>query len=189
MFTREVLARAAGVLALCAVAGAAAAQNSGPLPRLGTPLPVDQAAQWNLNVFPDGTGLPPGRGTAIEGRALFVGKCQGCHGEGGQGASAEELIGGATPLNSATPDKTIGTYWPFATTIFDFTRRAMPMDRPGSLTDDEVYALTAYLLFANGIIGERQEVDATSLPRVRMPNRDGFIGIDATPAGAQRPGH
>jgi cytochrome c len=143
--------------------------------------PAD-AARWDLNVFPDGRGLPPGRGTAVEGAPLFAQKCTACHGSGGRGASAEELAGGTEPLTSATPDKTIGLYWPYATTVFDFIRRAKPMQGPGSLSADEVYALTAYLLFANGVIAERDEVNSKTLPRVRMPNRDGFIGIDARPA-------
>ena len=98
-----------------------------------------------------------------------------CHGPGGRGASADELAAGTEALTAKTPDKTIGLYWPFATTLFDFTRRAMPMDAPGSLSDDEVYALTAFLLYANGVIGEADEMNATSLPKVRMPNRDGFV--------------
>ena len=98
--------------------------------------------------------------------------------------TAEELAGGTGALTSAAPDKTIGLYWPYATTLFDFTRRAMPMDAPGSLSDDEVYALCAYLLFANGLVGERDEMNARSLPAVRMPNRDGFVWVDA-PRGAK----
>ncbi len=148
-------------------------------PRLGRPVSPPEAARWDLSVFPDGRGLPPGRGNAVEGAALFDRHCAACHGAGGRGASAEELAGGAEPLTSDTPDKTIGLYWPYATTIFDFTRRAKPMGAPGSLSADEVYALTAWLLFANGVIGERDEMNASTLPRVRMPNRDGFIGIDA----------
>ena len=91
------------------------------------------------------------------------------------------MAGGTAPLTAKSPDKTIGLYWPYATTIFDFTRRAMPMFAPGSLTADEVYALTAYLLFVNGVIAESDEMNATSLAKVRMPNRNGFIGIDAQP--------
>lgn len=162
---------------LLCLAGIAAAADAAP--RLGRPVSPEQAARWDLSVFPDGRGLPPGRGSAIEGAALFDRHCAACHGAGGRGASAEELAGGSEPLTSATPDKTIGLYWPYATTIFDFTRRAKPMGAPGSLGADEVYALTAWLLFANGVIGERDEMNAMTLPRVRMPNRDGFIGIDA----------
>ncbi len=154
-------------------------------PRLGQPLSAADIAAADLTIFPDGRGLPPGRGIAIDGAALFKQHCAACHGEGGRGATAEELAGGTEPLTSRTPDKTIGLYWPYTTTIFDFIRRSMPMHAPGSLTADQVYALTAYLLQANGLIGERDEINATTLPRVRMPNRDGFVGIDAQ---ANRPG-
>jgi S-disulfanyl-L-cysteine oxidoreductase SoxD len=148
-------------------------------PRLGQPLTAEDASRFDLSVFPDGRGLPPGRGTAVQGAVLYVEKCAVCHGPGGRGATAEELAGGSAPLTAKSPDKTIGLYWPYATTIFDFTRRAMPMFAPGSLSADEVYALTAYLLFANGLIGEADEMNATSLRAVRMPNRKGFVGIDA----------
>ena len=170
-----------GVLAVLALAGAittgAVAQ---PLvPRLGKPMTPQQAARGSLNVFPDGRGLPPGQGSAAQGAALYVSRCAACHGENGRGASAEELAGGSEPLTSPTPDKTIGLYWPYATTLFDFTRRSMPMNAPGSLSADEVYAITAYLLFVNRLIGEAEVMNAATLPKVRMPNRDGFIGIDA----------
>lgn len=182
MSMRESLANALPVttllvLAVATAAGAAAADLEGP--RLGRPVPADVAARASLNVFPDGRGLPPGRGTATQGEPLFRQHCAMCHGAAGKGASAEELSGGSEPLTSEYPDKTIGLYWPYATTVFDITRRAMPMFAPGSLTADEVYAITAYLLAANGVIGERDEMNARTLPKVRLPNRDGFIGIDA----------
>jgi cytochrome c len=165
--------------ALAALLAALAAQAAGPLPRLGMLVSPAEAARGERTVFPDGRGLPPGHGSAVEGAALYRAKCASCHGEGGRGATAEELAGGSGALTSAAPDKTIGLYWPYATTLFDFTRRAMPMDAPGSLSDDEVYALCAYLLFANGLVGEREEMNARSLPAVRMPNRDGFEWVDA----------
>ena len=171
-----VLALALGQV-MCVAAPAAAAESTAP--RLGRPVPAGVAAGAELNVFPDGRGLPAGRGTAAQGAPLFAQHCAVCHGGGGRGATAEELAGGTAPLTAKSPDKTIGLYWPYATTIFDFTRRAMPMFAPGSLTADEVYALTAYLLYANGLIGEGDEMNATSLPAVRMPNRKGFVGIDA----------
>jgi cytochrome c len=168
-----------GVVCLVLVACTATAVE--PVPRLGRPIAAEEAARWDSSVFPDGRGLPPGRGTATEGAPLFAQKCAACHGPGGRGATAEELAGGTEALTSKSPDKTIGLYWPYPTTIFDFTRRAMPMFAPGSLSADEVYALTAYLLFANGLIGERDEMNSSSLPKVRMPNRDGFVGVDARP--------
>ena len=162
--------------ALLLAAMLAAAQTA---PRLGRAITPLEAARDERNVFPDGRGLPPGRGTGIEGAALFAQKCAVCHGEGGRGGAAEELVGGTAPLTAKSPDKTIGAYWPYATTLFDFTRRAMPMNAPGSLQPDEVYALTAYLLAAEKVIGERDEMNAVTLPKVRMPNRDGFVWIDA----------
>lgn len=174
----ESRALAIGLLMTAWAVGAGAAE---PLqaPRLGRPVDAQEVARWDLSVFPDGRGLPAGRGTVVEGTSLFRQHCAACHGTGGRGASAEELAGGTEPLTSPTPDKTIGLYWPYATTIFDFVRRAKPMTAPGTLSADQVYAITAYLLYANGVLGETAELDATTLPRVRMPNRDGFIGIDA----------
>ena len=170
-----------GVAAMLLVAPALSPAQQHAAPRLGKPVTALDAARSDLNVFPDGRGLPPGRGTAVEGAPLFQQKCAVCHGEGGRGGAAEELVGGTAPLNSKSPDKTIGVYWPFATTVFDFTRRAMPMNAPGSLSADEVYALTAYLLAADKEIGERDEMNAVTLPKVRMPNRNGFVWIDAKP--------
>ena len=146
-------------------------------PKLGTPLTPAETAAWDISVFPDGRGLPPGKGTAREGRKVYDTQCAKCHGAGGQGATAEELVGGS--LKGPEPDKTIGTYWPYATTIFDVTKRSMPMQAPGSLSDDEVYAVTAYLLFANKIIAEDVEINGKTLPLIQMPNRDGFDRIDA----------
>jgi cytochrome c len=150
-------------------------------PRLGRPRCEAAAARYDLDVFPDGPGLPAGHGTAAEGRALYAARCAACHGPQGRGGSAEDLAGAEEPLTARTPDKTIGSYWPHATTVFDFVRRAKPMDAPGSFTADEVYALTAFLLFANGLVGETDPIDAATLPRVRMPNRDRFFGVDAGP--------
>lgn len=187
-------ARAAfGALALSglmALAGPAGAQglprtNGGPVPRLGEPISTEAAARWDLNVFPDGRGLPRGRGTAAEGAALYRKHCETCHGADGRGASAPELAGGSEPLTSPTPDQTIGLYWPSATTVFDFIRRAKPMLAPGTLSVDEIYALSAWLLQVNGVIDAAQEMNARSLPAVRMPNREGFVGIDA-PLPARR---
>jgi len=163
----------AGAVALSALAGAA--DLPAPVPRLGEPAHAAAIAAWDRDVMPSGAGLPPGSGSAGEGAPLFAERCAACHGPQGIGGSAEELAGARMTLTSDWPDKTIGTYWPYATTLFDFIRRSMPMDAPGSLSDAQVYALTAYLLWRNGIIDADQVLDAGTLAAVRMPNRDGFI--------------
>ena len=158
---------------------AAVFAHAADTPKLGTPVSPAESAAWDISIFPDGQGLPPGKGTAKEGRVVYDAQCARCHGPGGQGATAEELAGPPSALNVPDPDKNIGTYWPYATTIFDMTKRSMPMQAPGSLTDDQVYAVTAYLLFANKIIPEDFEINQQTLPKVKMPNRDGFDRIDA----------
>ena len=127
-----------------------------------------------LPAFADGT---PFFSTAQigQGRYEYAQKCSVCHGEAGKGGSAAALVGGAPLTSSIDVTKTIANFWPYATTIFDFTRRAMPWPKPRSLTNDEVYALTAYLLSMNKIIGQNDVMNAQTLPKVRMPNRDGFI--------------
>jgi cytochrome c len=172
-------ARGLAALALATITLTASCEPDGQSPLLGTPATEADIAAWNLSVYPDGSGLPEGKGTAAQGKKLFAQRCAACHGEEGIGGTADELAGGTNPLDSEYPDKNIGTYWPYATTVFDFIRRAMPMDAPESLGADEVYAITAYLLHRNGIIGESDEMNAQTLPAVTMPNRDGFIWIDA----------
>ena len=150
---------------------------------LGTPATAVDIARIDIDVMPDGTGLPAGQGTASDGRAIYQAKCKHCHGENGQNGPFDRLVGrfddDAFPFNDAprTP-RTIGSYWPYATTVFDYTRRAMPLERPGSLTDDEVYALTAYLLSMNGLWPEDATLDRTSLPEIVMPARDRFVPDD-----------
>lgn len=168
------------LMAGCAHHPVPSVSQDAPLtPRLGQPVTAADVARWDRDVFPDGRGLPAGAGRPAEGARLFQQHCQTCHGAGGRGASAEELAGAESPLRSATPDKTIGSYWPYATTLFDFIRRAKPMNAPGSLSANDVYALCAYLLHRNGLIDADTEMNAQTLPALRMPNRDGFVGIDA----------
>jgi len=148
-------------------------------PKLGTPIAADALTAQTLNVFPDGRGLPSGQGSVAEGARLFAKHCAGCHGKDGRGGTAEELAGASRPLDHPAADKTIGSYWPYATTLFDFIRRAKPMYAPGTLNADEVYALSAWLLNANGVIAADAVMDAPRLSALRMPNRDGFIRIEA----------
>ncbi len=152
-------------------------------PLLGTPVSEADLAAWNIEIAPNGAGLPPGRGTAAEGEKIFADKCQRCHGEKGVGKPNDQLVGGFGTL--ATPDKpavkTVGSFWPYATTLFDYVRRAMPWDAPRSLSEAEVYAVAAYILRENKIIGDGDVMDAATLPKVAMPNRDGFIPFPRPP--------
>ena len=148
-----------------------------PADQLGigrTPRPEELRA-IDIEVLPDGRGLPPGRGTAEEGKAVYASRCMTCHGATGKEGPQDVLVGGQGTLASAKPLKTVGSYWPYATTLWDYINRAMPFDHPGTLTADQVYAATAYLLYLNGIIGERDPMNQESVPRVRMPNRDRFV--------------
>ncbi|SFV39158.1 c-type cytochrome [Hyphomicrobium facile] len=175
----SMLRRVAAAIVVPVVATVAIAEDAGvKAPRLGTPLSADAIAKWDRTIFADGRGLPPGKGTAKDGRVIYEQKCASCHGEHGEGGTSEELVSGPTPPSPDNPSKAIGSYWPYATTIFDFVRRSMPPAAPGSLSADETYAVTAYLLAANAIIPEGAKMDAKTLAAVRMPNRDGFIWID-----------
>ena len=143
---------------------------------LGKTIDEVQIAAWNIDVAPSGAGLPPGKATARQGESIYKDKCASCHGNQGQGGVANRLVGGGA-LNTDKPIKTVGSYWPYATTVFDYTKRAMPHPLPQSLTNDEVYATTAYILYMNKIIGIDDEMNAKTLPLVKMPNWDGFIPV------------
>ena len=136
---------------------------------------AEEVKSADIGILPDGTGLPAGKGTATEGKEVFSRRCSKCHGAKAEGGDEAPLVGGKGTLNTAKPLKTIGSYWPYATTLFDYINRAMPFNQPGILTPDQVYSVSAYLLNLNGIIGESEVMDATSLPKVKMPNRDGFV--------------
>ncbi len=140
-----------------------------------TPTPAE-LARIDIEVRPDGRGLPPGSGTADAGKSVYAARCVTCHGPNGTEGPQDVLVGGRGTLTEARPLKTIGSYWPYATTLWDYIHRAMPFDHPGTLTNDEIYATTAYLLFLNGIVGEHDVIDQQTLPRVEMPNRAGFVG-------------
>lgn len=129
----------------------------------------------SLAVLPDGTNLPAGSGTAAEGEPIYQLHCASCHGAEGEGGLANRLVGGRGSLASDAPVKTLGSYWPYATTVFDYVRRSMPYLEPMSLSNDDYYALTAWMLNRNDIIGADERMDSESLPKVVMPNRDGFI--------------
>lgn len=144
-------------------------------PALGQTISAADLAPWDISIQPDGAGLPAGSGTAAAGAQIYSVKCVACHGDKGAGQPNDRLVGGQGTLTELAQIRTIGSFWPTATTVFDYIRRAMPFLEPQSLTNDEVYALTAYLLALNGIIDEDDELNARTLARVRMPNRDGFV--------------
>jgi mono/diheme cytochrome c family protein len=135
----------------------------------------EEIKSWDIAIGPDGKELPPGSATAKAGKAVYDTKCTVCHGATGKEGPQDILVGGQGTLNTPKPLKTVGSYWPYATTLWDFNNRAMPFNAPGSMTPDEVYAATAYVLYLNGIIGENDVIDASTLPRVKMPNRDAFV--------------
>lgn len=142
---------------------------------IGKPITETYLSAWNIEVAPDGHGLPNGSGDVATGGRIFAAKCAACHGAKGEGLIGDQLIGGAGTLASATPRRTVGSYWPYATTLFDYIRRAMPYNAPQSLSADEVYALSAWILNRNGIVPDDAHLDAHSLAAIRMPNRDGFV--------------
>lgn len=175
-----IIFKVAASVALAATSLTAAEfRPTGTSPKLGQPLSKEAADAVDLDVFPSGEGLPNGNGTPAAGKKLYIQHCSACHGEDGRGATAEELIGGPNPPTNEAPAKSIGPYWPYATTLFDFIRRTKPPASPKSLSNDDVYALVAYLLAANEVIPGDQEMNRRSLPQVKMPNRNGFIRIDA----------
>ena len=142
---------------------------------VGTPLSDQDLAAWNIDIAPDGRGLPAGSGDVATGARVFAAQCAACHGAQGQGLLGDALVGGRGTLASAKPKRTVGSYWPYATTLFDYIRRAMPFTAPESLSADDVYAVCAFLLNQNGIVPPDTRLDARSLPAVKMPNRDGFV--------------
>jgi mono/diheme cytochrome c family protein len=161
---------------------AASATAFAQAPQFGQPVTQADIATWDISIGPDGKGLPPGSGTPAQGEAIYAAKCQACHGEKGAGQPNDRLVGGKGTLEAGkVPVKTVGSYWPYSTTLFDYIRRAMPWPAPKSLTDTEVYALSAYILALNDIIGKDDVMNAESLPKVKMPNRDGFIPFPRYP--------
>src|SRR5215471_11143361 len=159
------------LIVLLSVTLAAQAPNLG----VGRPPTAEEMRSLTTAIAPDGTGLPEGSGTVAAGREVFAAQCARCHGPKAQGDVGPPLLGGQGTLASARPVKTVGSFWPYATTLWDYINRAMPFDKPGLLKPADVYAVAAYILNINGIIGEADVMDAKTLPRIRMPNRDGFV--------------
>jgi len=153
--------------------GRLAAQS--PKYGVGRPATPEQIRDLGVAIAPDGSGLPEGSGTVAAGREVFAARCSKCHGEKAEGGVGPVLVGGRGTLATAKPLKTVGSFWPYATTLWDYINRAMPFDQPGLLKPPEVYSVVAYILNLNDIIGNDQVMDAKSLPKVKMPNRDGFV--------------
>lgn len=184
MFTRERMGWHAAIgVALFVFGGAAAvAQTYG----IGRGASEREIAAWDIDVTPDGKGLPRGSGSVAQGKAVYDQHCTACHGAKGEGKPADRLVGGQGTLKSARPVKTVGSFWPYATTVYDYVNRAMPYNAPQSLAPDQVYAVTAYVLHLNGILGADAVLDAQSLPKVQMPNRAGFV-LDPRPDAVNVP--
>ena len=158
-------------------------------PRFGKPISEADLAAWNIDVrTPDGQGLPSGRGSVAQGRQVYAAKCAACHGADAKGGPMfpGTMVGGIGSFTGAPRILTPGSMYPYAPILFDYTRRAMPMDRPQTMTNDEVYAVSAYLLNLNGLVPADAVMDAQSMPRVQMPNRDGFLQDDRPDTSATR---
>ena len=172
-------------LAATLLVSAVAAQKPPARLGLGRAATPDEIRALDIDVMPDGRGLPAGRGTVADGAATYAAKCAGCHGPKGEGASADRLVGrndGDSFAYATDPKliRTVGSYWPYATTLYDYTARAMPFQRPGTLSANETYGLVAYLLSQNGIIKEDAVMDQVTLPKVVMPARDKFVPDNRT---------
>ncbi len=158
---------------LLACAARAETQGAYGIGRAATPAEI---AGWNIDIGRDGRGLPPGSGTVGHGREVFEQQCAACHGDKGQGGVGDRLVGGQGTLGTPHPVRTVGSYWPYAPTLFDYIRRAMPQNAPQSLSNDDVYAVSAYILNLNGLLQADATLDAKSLAAIKMPNRDHFVG-------------
>jgi S-disulfanyl-L-cysteine oxidoreductase SoxD len=167
-------AHAIALAAVCLVTvTGATAQTGYGIGRTATPAEI---AGWNIDIGRDGHGLPAGSGSVNHGREVFQNQCAACHGDKGQGGIGDRLVGGKGTLASSKPVKTVGSYWPYAPTLFDYIRRAMPQDAPGSLSNEDVYAVSGYILNLNGLLPPDAVLDARTMAAIKMPNRKMFVG-------------
>jgi cytochrome c len=164
----------AAVLAV-ALASATSAQAEGAY-GIGRPAAAAEIAGWNIDVDRHGNNLPPGSGSVSHGHEVFDQQCSACHGAKGEGGVGDQLVGGQGTLASPKPIRTVGSYWPYAPTLFDYIRRAMPQNAPESLSNDDLYAVSAYILNLNGLLAADATLDARTLSAIKMPNRDRFVG-------------
>jgi S-disulfanyl-L-cysteine oxidoreductase SoxD len=163
------------MLALTAVASSARAEVQGHY-GIGRTATSAEIAGWNIDIGRDGSNLPAGSGTVGHGREVFEQQCAACHGEKGEGGVGDRLVGGQGTIATPKPIKTVGSYWPYAPTLFDYIRRAMPLNAPQSLSNDDVYAVSAYILNMNGLLPSDATLDAKTLSAIKMPNRNMFTG-------------
>jgi len=162
------------MLAVVMLACVTAAQAQGRY-GIGRPATPAEIAGWNIDIDRYGHNLPPGSGSVSHGREVFAQQCAACHGAKGEGGIGEQLVGGQGTLATPKPVKTVGSYWPYAPTLFDYIRRAMPQNAPESLSNDDVYAVSAYILSLNGLLSADAILDARILSKVKMPNRKMFV--------------
>jgi S-disulfanyl-L-cysteine oxidoreductase SoxD len=174
----QMLKLSIAAFAITLLAGAqSGAEGTYGIGRAATPAEI---AGWNIDIGKDGSGLPPGSGTVSHGREIFAQQCAACHGTNGEGGVGDRLVGGQGTLATAKPVRTVGSYWPYAPTLFDYIRRAMPQNAPQSLSNEDVYAVSAYILNLNGLLSPDATLDARALAAIKMPNRDGFV-LDPRP--------
>jgi mono/diheme cytochrome c family protein len=166
---------AATALTVVSLASATSAAQQGPY-GIGRTATAAEIAGWNIDIGRDGRGLPPGTGSVTHGRDVFEQQCAACHGDKGQGGVGDRLVGGRGTLATSNPVKTVGSYWPYAPTLFDYIHRAMPQNAPGSLSNEDVYAVSAYILHLNGLLPEDATLDAKTMVAIKMPNRNMFVG-------------
>jgi mono/diheme cytochrome c family protein len=172
MRMRELTVAALAVLALACTMSAQAQSPYG----IGRPATPAEIAGWNIDIDRHGNNLPPGSGSVGHGREVFDQQCAACHGAKGEGGVGDRLVGGQGTLATPKPVRTVGSYWPYAPTLFDYTRRAMPQNAPQSLSNEDVYAVSAYILNLNGLLPADGKLDAKTLSAIKMPNRSMFVG-------------